>query len=399
MVTSALVATQMTDRTARVKMLTIAGVDVNGQVGFGGNGYHVPVGSIDLDEQGPGGVSTMSFDLVDPLAAGPVPRDGDEVSYWDITNDVPLFGGFVSNWATSPLPSGQGRRTTISCVGFEVILDWAVLIADLVIPATTEVAAMVQSCVAASEGTGPLRAFMAPVGTSSRQAGPIAGNITGIFAYDLLIPAGTSLREALRLVSGAVSSGKFNPVPTSLQATVDFYRGLRAMKDSAGSAWAIDFTTLNVVDTIAGANAADGLEHETDATQIVRGVYVKGANAAGSGYLGDGSGKPGRVAYINDSTIDTAAKLDDAQSAYLNQYVIAQRGSFGLTAWAPTAGVRVGSLLTITDAQANATGTYRIYGLTKRFLKASRETWTVQYGGLRPSASRLIRRLTRPTRS
>jgi hypothetical protein len=405
MVSAALVATQLTDHTPRVKMLTLAGVDVNGRVGFGGNGYHVPIESIEVDEQGPGGVSTMQFDLVDPLANGPLPADGDEVQYWDLINDVPLFAGFVANWSTRPLPSGQGRVTTISCVGFEIILDWALIPAAMTLRANLLLSQAVLSLAAAAAGTGPLRAFS---GGPSSQEHPVGWFTTSdglglaVLMYDVPIAAGTSLREALGTAAAAAagSAGLGNPfVAPAALFTVDFYRGLRAMSADLVGAWASDFASLTVVDTVAGANAADGLEHETDATQIVRGVFVKGANAAGTGLISDGSGKLGRIAFIDDSTIDTAAKLADAQATYLSQYVIATRGSFDLVDWTRTPGVRVGSLVYLTDAVTGATGAYRIYGLTKRFLKSGRETWTVQYGGLRPSANRLLRRLTRAVRS
>lgn len=409
MVASALIATQLTDHSSRVVMLTIAGVDVNGQVGAGGNGYHVPIGSIAVDEQGPGGISTLRFDLVDPLATGPVPRDGDEVVRWDIVNDIPSFAGFVSNWKTLPLPSGQGRVTSISCSGYEVILDWALIPFDLTIPAGTTLQAAIQLCAGVAEGTRELRAFSADSGTgTSSQALPITRFATGFhgaggvaaLAYAITIVGGTSLREALYACAQAAAFGAFpGPDPSNAQFTVDFYRGLRAYSDSAAGAWA-EYSNLTVSDTVAGANPADGLEHETDATQIVRGVFIKGANAAGTGFLGDGTGKPGKVAFISDSTIDTAAKLLDAQTTYLNQFVIATRGSFDLVDWTPTSTVlHPGSMVVLTDAQANATGSYRIYGLSKRFLKSGRETWVIQYGGLRPSANRLLRRLTRPIRS
>jgi hypothetical protein len=393
-----------------VQSIFIAGVDVNNQKGVSGNGYYVPVGSIEVDEQGPGGVSTMTFDLVDPLAVGPVPHDGDEVQFWNNATGTPNFGGFVSHWTTRVLLNGQGRITSISCVGFETILDWALLPADLVIPANRELYTAAQSIAANVTTTGPLN--RASGAGPSAQAIPISIFSDPVFGgvkfmtHALTIPAGTSFREALRMVSEVSRNSGYAPdgvvpnqTPANPKWTIDFYRGLRGMDDSLAGSWATDYANATVTDTVVGANAADTLEHETDATQIVRAVFVKGANAAGTGYLSDGSGKPGRTAYVEDSTIDTAAKLRDSQLALLDESVIATRGSFDLVDWTPTAGVRPGSLAVLTDAQANATGTYRIYQITKRFLKSGRETWSITYGGLPPSVNRLIRRLTRATRS
>ena len=402
MTAGALIATQLTDHSSRNKTLTLAGLDLIFQPAQQGNAYGIPIASIEVDEQGPGGVSTIKFDFSDPNGAGPTPNDGDELWYWDCITDVPLFGGFVSKWSSRPMANGQGRIVSIEGVGFESILDWAVLTSDLAIPLGTSLQAAIQSCAANAEGTGSLRAFG---GVTSSQAKPVAKLLVGGWlppdgptVYAITIAAGTSLREALRLVAQATATiGSASPA--NPQFTVDFYRGLRAMPDSAAASWASDYATLAVTDTVAGANAADGLEHETDATQIVRGIYIKGANAAGSGLMTDGSGKPGRIAYLEDASIDTAAKLASAQVSYLNQFVVAQRGQFDLRDWTPTAGVRVGSLLVLTDAQANATGTYRLMQITKTFNKSGRENWSLTYGGLRPSAAALIRRLTRLVRS
>jgi hypothetical protein len=386
-----------------VQSIFLAGADVNNQPGALGNGYYVPIGSIEVDEQGPGGVSKLSFDLVDPLGVGPVPHDGDEVQYWNNLTNAPVFAGFVSNWATRVLPNSQGRVTAIDCVGYEVLLDWAMILDDLTIPAFTTVRTAAQTLVAVAEGTRGIRAFASGPGPSS-QAFPTSIAVSYQTQYAITIAAGTSLREALSQVITAsratISAFGDSISGAGLKVTVDFYKGLRICHDlSSVDTWAVDYTPLTVADTLAGVLVASALEHETDATQIVRGVFIKGANAAGTGFLGDGSGKPGRIAYLEDPSIDTAAKLLDAQATHLSDLVVSFRGSFDLVDWAPTAGVRPGSVLTLTDAQANATGTYRIYQLTKRFLKSGRETWTVTYGGLRPSATRLIRRLTRATRS
>lgn len=388
------VALLLTDHTARTAALTIAGVDVLRPTGTAGNGAGVPIDSIRLSQAGPGGVSTLDCVYEDPLATGVIPNDGDEVVFWDYVNDVPLFGGWVAAWPITP--DGIGRSTALHCVGYESILDWAALLADLVIPAgLTDVAIAIQSCVAAAEGTAELRAFS---GTNSTQATPLSRTGLGAITSSITIPAGTSLREAARMCATAAATPVLGNVPANPQITVDFYRGLRAMPDSAAAAWATDFVNLTVTDTPAGALVADNLRHETDASQIVRGIYIKGVNAAGTGFQGDGTGRPGRIAYLEDNTIDTAAKLAAAQVAYLNQFVIAKRGSLELNDWTPTAGVVPGSVLVLTDAQTGATGSWRIMQILKTFTD-TRQNWRITYGGLAPSVTRLLRRLTRPIRS
>jgi hypothetical protein len=380
--------------------LTIAGGDVL-LPAAGGNQAGTPLESISITERGPGGVSSMRFTYEDPTGLERMPVDGDEVLYWDRTNNVPLFGGFVQAWPVKPLIGGQGRSAIVTCVGFETLLDWAVFLAPLVIPAGTTLQAAIQSCAANATGTSGLR--FGGSATKSSQALPVSvfavhGSPAITLSYDVTVTAGMSLRAALALVArGAWGGFVFDPTPASARFTVDFYRGLRAMEDSAASAWATDYINLDVDDG-ASASRAEDLEHTTDASSIVRGVYIAGANAAGSGYASDGTGRPGRIAYINDPTIDTAAKLVDAQASYLNGAVIATRGTFDLSDFTPAASIRPGSILTLTDVATGATGAYRIFSIAKTFT-ALRQTWALTYGGLPPAATTLLRHLTRDARS
>jgi hypothetical protein len=384
--------------------LWLAGLDVLKQPGMTGNGYGVELSTIEVDEQGPGGVSGLSFSIDDPTGTVALPRDGDEVRFQDQVADLPYFGGYVSSWAIRPGFGGQGRTIRVECVGYEILLDWAILPADLPIASGTLLNAAIQSCAASATGAQGLRAFSTDTSQSS-QATPIASFFVGgnyqVIQYAITITAGSSLRQALEQCGQAASragSPKSGLLPSNIQFTVDPYRGLRAMEDSASSAWATDYAGLTVTDTGASTRNADSLNHETDVSTAVRGVYVKGANAAGSGFLMDGTGLPGRIAFIDDSTIDTAAKLADLQTTYLSGTVITQRGDFRLEDWQPVAGVRPGSLVTLTDAAVGASGPYRIMQITKRFTGA-RESWHLNYGRLRPSGAALVRSLTRNIRS
>lgn len=409
MTAGALVATQLTDHSSRVAMLTIAGVDVIRQPGAGGNKYGVPTDSISVDEQAAPGVSTLAFRIEDALGTGPVPSAGDEVQYWDLVNDVPYFGG----WVTTPVGirdfgGGQGRAIDVSCVGFESILDWAVLTADLVIPmdpggTVNRLRDAIQLVAANCEGIGALRTFSSGA-TSGSQAQPVGAldGYKGAFAglgYPVTITAGTSLREAINQLIKAASSKttqQFDPMSPNAVFTIDFYRGLRVTVSGRGG----DYTDLTVTDTTAGVVVADGLKHETEVGEIVRGVYVKGLNAGVSGYMGDGSGKPGRIAYVSDDTIDTAAKLLDAQQTYLADFTATAGGSFDLSDWTPSSStIHPGSSLFLTDAATGATGTYRIASIGKTFNPSGRETWAIAYGRARPSLARAIRHLTRAVRS
>jgi hypothetical protein len=382
--------------------LTIAGNDVLIPVS-GGNAPGVPLDTIEIRENGPPGVSSLTFTYEDPLGTGPTMNDGDEVQLWDRTLNVCLFRGWPQSWDTTPFGGGQGRTIHVQCAGIEIALDWAMLLTPLRAPSGTLLVTAAQSCYAAATGVGPLN--VASNGTSS-QATPLSYfyfNITpAALAYDVTIPAGTSLRAALiacGVASASTAGGYFAyNAPANALFTIDFYGGLRGMRDSAGGAWADDYATLTVNDA-SSANRAENLDHTIDATAIVRGVYVAGLNAAGSGYLPDGTGKQGQIAFISDTTIDTAAKLLNVQITYLNGAIIGVRGEFDLSDWTPTAGVHPGSLLALTDAATGATGTYRVRQITKTF-SGARQNWHITYGnGLPPSLTRLVRSLTRSTTS
>jgi hypothetical protein len=392
---AAIIAAALSTPRALRASLWIASNDVLKQPGMTGNGYGVPIETIEVDEQGPGGISSLTFTIDDPTGTATLPQDGDEVRFHDHVANLPYFGGLISSWAVRPGFGGQGRSIDVRCDGYEVILDWAIIPVDMTFATGTLPADAVQGLIGNAQGQGALRDGMVLL-TGSSQAHPISSfGTTTPLPYAVTVTAGTSLRAAIDQVTApnAASRGGFNAL-----CTVDFYRGVRLFEDSPFGSLATDYLDLTVTDTTAGPRAAENLRHQTDATSIVRGVYVTGANAAGTGFLGDGSGKPGRIAYLTDSTIDTAAKLLDAQQTYLNATVLRTSGDLALTDWTPPGEVRPGSLLILTDAATGASGMYRIMQITKRFTGA-RESWRIAYGKLRPSATALIRNLTRDVRS
>jgi hypothetical protein len=394
--------------------LTVGGLNVLLPPVTGGNQPGVPLDSISVDEQGPGGVSGMSFRYEQPVTSGPPPfSPGDDVQFWDVTNNVPYFGGFVAEFSNRPDFGNQGRSIEVNCVGYESVLDWAVLTADVTYFGRPDVGGppfavifidAVQSVAANALGTGPLRTFGGPGSANfeSTQAGPVSWCFYPDFAtggaiflqYPVTINAGTTLREAIRMLAAASGQGGFISTPDRMiatVATVDFYYGLRITIDAPNKAWAPEYLTLT-------ETSAENLSHDTDGAQAVRGVFVHGLNAAGTGVMTDGTGRIGRIAYINDQTADTAIKLGQTAGAYLAQFRVDERGTLEIQDAAPTAGVRPGSLLALTDAATGATGTYRVMAIRKTFTGA-RENWTVTYGGLPPSAANLMRRLTRDTLS
>ena len=355
------------DTSARAHVLHMNGddLDVTGQ---NGASYMVPIESIEVEEQGPGGISSMSFSIRDPdRLITPVAMA--DVEFWDQVADLPIFRGFVQSWSMRGIVE---RWIDIQCIGCEVLLDWMIMERDLTFAALSKTAAGIQGCVANATGMGvALRAFSSSTnqGTQARPLGDLGLVVSineGILANAVTVTAGMSLREAIRQLtdetidSGAASKVSGDVVP---KVTVDFWLGLRAWNDKP-----TDYDDLTVVDTVGAGIAATILDYDTDAAGVVRGVYVTGGNAAGTGLVTDGSGKPGPIATLDDSTILTTAKRDSVAIAYLSEHGVATRGSLTLERFTASANIRAGSRVVITNTQAGLSATpFVIASITKRF--------------------------------
>ena len=387
MALGAVLAAALTDHSARSRSLTVQGLDVLKQPG---GGYGVPIETISVEEAAPGYVSSMSFTIEDPAKAVTV-NTGDKVQFWDHVRDIPIFAGFVDTAVYSPA-FATGRTITVECVGLDAVLDW------LTLPAVTlaftwaggyDVYPAVQSLYAQANGIGvPLNTgFAVQYGS---QAFPV-GNLT---AYQALmasgtyaITGGTSLRSAIRgLLAAAVEAVTYLSGQPSYGLTVDFYGGLRCW-DTAPAFYTThpsDYADLTVTDTSASALTSAQLLHVMDGGSVVRGVQVNGGNAAGTGYVSDGSGIPGRTSVVTDATLLTAAAKLAAANDAIAQAVVTPRGSFLLDTYTPTS-VHPGSTLTLTDAGIGVATWYRVQGITKTFNGDGTQQWTVAYGNPAPS--------------
>lgn len=383
------------------RALWVNGTDVRLKSGSATNRYGVPIDTVTVTEAGPPGVSSMQFTLEDPSKEITL-NIADPVQFYDLTNDRPLFTGWVQSWTATVF--GLGRSYAVECIGAEAVLEWQI-VPSLTIPSGTKIHDAFQAAYGVAQGIGvPLRAIHAET-QNGTQAAPI-GNIS-LGGDDLNAPstrwaitvAGESLREVLRKIIEAAPNTNFvNPdlVRPSLYGatTVDFYFGLRLyFSQSAPS----DYASMTVTDSPAAALVPANMQQAIDSSDVVRQVYVKGGNAAGTGVVTDGSGVPGPTAYISDDNILTSADRDSAGLAYLADKSLSGRGSFELNGNTISTNVHPASQLTLTDAETGATGTYPIAQIVKRFY-ATRQDWTISFGGLPASFARALRRLTRSTR-
>lgn len=404
MALGAVLAAALTDHSARYAGLFVAGVDVLKQPSATGNGYGVLLDTIEVNEQGSGGVSSMTFTIEDPSFTVQAPRTGDEVRYQILANATPEFLGFVQSIRTVPAFGDQGRMIVVTAQGVESLLDWAVTASDMTLdPNVLGTIALIQSIVANSVGLGPVRAFTDPTGAIAfgNQALPIGINFGPAFGNAITIPAGTTVRQAFQqfwATFGGSSITSLGEDRSVMYITIDFTWGLRMFPDYAanppGPALPADYTNLTVTDTSVGAIVAEGLSYATDSGGIVRGVVVKGTGVTAT--VTDGSGKLGPFRTLEDTTITTVAAATAAGASYLATFQQTIRGDFDLLDHSPVTTIHTGSFVLITDARAELAGEYRrIMAIRKRYHGTGRQDWTVSFGGLPPSGAALMRRLTR----
>jgi hypothetical protein len=377
-----------TQAASRPRAIYVAGVDV---------GLSVDPSSIDVTEAGPGGVSSMSFVIDDPGIAYVI-ADGMDISFMDQVNGLPIFSGWVQAWSYLPDFGNQGRRIAVTAQGVEALLDW------LYFPGTISVTAfgqksweLIASVYAQCVGpTNQLRVFTdtSLANSNSTQAAPTAMVHSSSFANQNYTIGPMTLREAIRLIY-------LNIAWTGLTAwaTVDTYSGLRTSRANDTGRMPADWTSLTINDVPGGTIISEFLSHEVDAGGIIRGVYVTGGNAAGTGVVMDGTGKVGAVVPLTDTSILTNDDKVFAAFSYLTNFAIGNRGSFRLTDYVPVVTIHPGAFVNMTDARASQAAQNYMIGQIHKTFGPVYQSWEITYGGMAPSAMKVMRRLTRATLS
>lgn len=415
------VAAALTDPTiVRARALTIGGWDV--LLSPGKTGLGVPIESIRVTNMGPGGVSSLSATIEDPLkeisyATGTAGFDslipGLPVILSNLTTGKTIFRGMLMTWSYRPREGGQGRYIDIEATGVEAWLDWAKMPAALMIPAGTDFSTAIQSVVAQSTGVPGLRASSAGpggIGTGGTNANTTISNLANTtdpsftLGTAVTITAGATLREALGRITAAVIQSITTVHGFSLTAvvrvTIDEDYGLRVYGSIVPPS---DWSSLTANDSPTGTNTAANLNSRVDYSGVPHSVLVAGANAAGSGIVSDGTGFPGPIAFLSDSTIDSAAKLADAGLAYLAGVGAAVNGSMTIESFIPTSTIHVGMSVTLTsDTNVPTIGQFNsaFFGqLDRTFQGGGLETWGVTFGSTERAFTSEVRRLTRTTLS
>lgn len=369
--------------------LWVGGHDMVFQTKSSANAYGVPIETIKLSLAGPGSVSSLEFSIEDPAGVVGIPVSATEVVLYDLAHDHPEFGGFLTTVRVRRHENGTGRWLDCHCDGYEVLLDWVV-----VPPTTTTLTTLAQAWARACEGSG-IRVQYDGVGncTTSAHVGQVGGLSPNTGTYGPM-----TLREYIY----AVWPGQQYPVGDGvLYVTVDARKNLCVFTDPFEGVTGVyrqDCTigSISVSDTVAGTTQAEELSYGIELGDVVRQVYVVGSGGTSYGWFYDGTGKPGPSAYINDSTITSASLAYYSAMPYIKSRAGTVRGGLTLSAWSPgSMDVQPGYYVNVSDAVLGLGGSYRVGGVSKQYLPGGLETWTFELGSPRPSAVRMIRRLTR----
>lgn len=394
----AILGAALTTPASRAWGIWIDGNDYASTPGTNGHRIGVPVDSVELDLEGPGGVSAARFSIDDPDRILTL-SEGQRVQFVDFTRNVIRFAGWIQSWSVRPL--GISRVHDVQAQGYEAVLDWAFIPGTVVVPALTNTnAACMQMISAAVFPPGAQVRAYTPVGDPDNGDATTPIGSLFVFGYkttqDVTV-SDTSLRDALKAVtqvSGIPNGGDPEAYTiTNLPITVDFQGGIRLYWDRPN-----DWATLTAHSGFGSTTVPADPQYLRDAGGAFHAVYVVGGNAAGTGLVSDGSGITGPIGRLNDSSITTAAGKRAAALAFMAARSGLGRAPLELESFNPSAGHVPGTKLSLRDAQLGIEpATTFVLGAATITFEAggTRENWKITAGGLRPSAATYIRRLTR----
>jgi hypothetical protein len=272
-----------------------------------------------VTEAGPGGVSSMSFSIDDPslvLSFSYAAR----VEYWDLTRNVPLFVGQMQAPTIMSDFGQQGRSFDITAVGIESLLD-SIIIPSLTVAAGSSPTSSPSTFtdayfMALFGGFGPFRATgNDAVPTAPTQALPMlfSAKVQPAGGIPTMVFDGMSIRQAYEAVD-AVLVGAKPIVPMFM--TSDFYGGIRLFPWGGGTAnyptfAPSDYSTITIDNSPGGTLASSNLSWTLDGspTAVVNAVYIKGATAAGTGWVAGDPAYGRRERYVTASSTDASTML------------------------------------------------------------------------------------------
>lgn len=375
---AAIVVTALTDHSAHPYGIFVGGLDVVSEPGQGR--YGVVWSSVHITEAFPGGVSSMEFEIDDPFALITIADDARVLAY-DFTRDLPMFLGWVQSVASGPAFGQRGRGISVIAYGIEAILD------QVIVPEYTAFASdvLMTETVAlqAIAAYAPVRAFVSSTGVST-QATPIEQNIYALLNFpggQNAVLDGLSIRQAYEAYL-AKCVGFDDPTRVSLRPTltVDFWEGLRknVITASGLNFMPSDYVTITVTEALGSAGASLSWQRDLSPGTTVTAVYVKGGNAAGTGWV-SGEGSPRSEAYISDSGIlDEAGKQAAAASIISRKGTPAGRGTIDLEDFTPVNAHPGGMIVITSTAMGWAAKQFVISQIDKSFT-ATTQNWRITF--------------------
>jgi hypothetical protein len=250
MPTAAVLGAALTTPGTRAFVLLVGGTDVAGPP-IGASRYWTELDSISVTENGPGGVSSMSFTIIDPAEEVNITRV-DEVIFEQTEAGI-QFRGFVQVPKEEPMP--VGRTVEVTAAGIEILLDWLIVpamtfaVGTYAFAAVQALAANATGVAGASLNTAALWSGVAGLANGSAEypVGVLGVAQPAALADDVEISAGTTLREALRTILDGITSPFVGATETGAVATIDFYGRLRVYFRGGHPS---DYDTLVVTDEI-----------------------------------------------------------------------------------------------------------------------------------------------------
>ena len=353
------IPTGIVSSTARPVSFWIADRECVENVGYG----WVEQASVLLTESGATATGSASF-VHRAGAGGWSPPGGAEVRVVDNTNARTLWGGHLTTRQRRPEQAGQGHYTYCSAVDYSAMLDTQLVAPPIAYAAGFSDQGLVQFLV--GQYGGKLRAPSDTVASTNA-------------SMPALRFADVTLRQALEQIATAAGTGRAYYVDS--EHRVHYFNG------NEGT------TAPKAIDDNPGVGEvnAEFLEVDFDDGAVVCSVYIRGANAAGSGWYRDSSclaaygplatNGSRREVFLDVPDSDSAAKRAAFGAAFLQTLRSpVTRGRFRYTGdetW------RAGQTVTITNAALGITAqTYQIKQVDTRVLKghpSTRASWVFAY--------------------
>lgn len=256
--------------------------------------------------------SRMSFRIEDPTQSLSTTYftdnlgDGLEVLVWDHTNDIPLFGGWITDVTSFVDYAAAGASHDIAAVGYDACLDWSWVATHRTCLANASTGIEIQS-VLGNWLVGPLTFLGGNSPTFSTAYTVEIQDTQSALAVDVDV-SNMTVRAAIRSLVDASTgntadpTAAFDPRLIFVDAFRQFWWAVTALSGGSSS---------NAFNYQTGANRvrAESITYTRTNAELEDVAYVAGGNAAGTGFVsGPATTRhyPPRTLGISDSSITTA---------------------------------------------------------------------------------------------